>query len=212
MIGDALHRRQLQDAGRVELAGIGAPPRQRRADLGQRPVEDAGDVEEAQAAGVAFAQHVTRPSVSSGRQLSSLPARAPNHSMTVESGIAAGARRATSRATGTVTARRRRAAQHDAVADDGDVPVAVAAVSSAAPSSGEAQPGDAPAQQRRRHQRADEDDDQQGGVLVVAEHALGETDRREDEPDLASRDHADADEQPVDADAAGAAGRRRACR
>ena len=99
---------------------------------------------------------------------------------------------------------RRSAAQHDAVADNGDVPLSVAVIVDGTDRRvGDAQSGDAPTEQRWRHQRGDEDDDQQGGVLVVAEDALGEADRGEDDPDLAAWDHADADEQPIDS-----AGRR----
>ena len=54
-----------------------------------------------------------------------------------------------------------------------------------------------PAQQRRRQQRGDQHDEQQRRVEVVAEHALVEPDRREDQPDLAAREHAQADERLV---------------
>ena len=135
--------------------------------------------------------------------------RAPNQSTTVESGVAQRGQAGHLEGHGHGVGGRRSAAEHDAVADDGDVPLAVAVVVDGTDRRvGDAQSGDAPAQQRWRHQRGDEDDDQQGGVLVVAEDSLGEADRGEDDPDLAARDHADADEQPIDTQAAGAAGRR----
>ena len=147
--------------------------------------------------------------MSAGRQSRLLADRAPNQSTTVESGVASGAKRATWRATGTVSAVGGRPRKHDAVADNGDVPLSVAVIFDGTDRRvGDAQSGDAPTEQRWRHQRGDEDDDQQGGVLIVAEDSLGEADRGEDDPDLAAWDHPDADEQPIDTQAAGAAGRR----
>ena len=52
-------------------------------------------------------------------------------------------------------------------------------------------------QQLRRDQRGREHDEQHGGVQVVAQHALLQADRGEDQPDLTARQHAETDEQLV---------------
>ena len=56
-------------------------------------------------------------------------------------------------------------------------------------------------QQRRRDERGAEHDRDDRGVEIGVEHALGETDAREDQSDLASGQHAEPDEEPI-ADAA----------
>ena len=64
------------------------------------------------------------------------------------------------------------------------------------------------AEEGRRGQRGDKDDEQQRGVDVLAEDALAEPQGGEDQAHLAAGDHADAHQQPVARRAQHAGGRR----
>ena len=203
---DGLHRLDRpppEDVDRVELGGVGGALGDGRRQLGQQPVQEPGGVEQPPGPGVAVAQQVEqrRPPRPVPSDRDAGWQRGEPFEQLGAGGVLGGeAGRLQGHLHGLTGSGP--AAQPD-VAVGHFEPAAVGRDDRCGRGPGcGSQAGrrlrpHAEAQQRRGDQRRHQDHEQQGAVEPVVEHSGRQAQGGEDQPDLAARQHAESDREPV---------------
>ena len=177
-----------------------SPAPEGRGQLGQRSVEHARGLEEPPGALVAPLDHVEQRGGEPGRPTRSSAGTA-SESQSSSVGVRSAARQEDRRVEGQRHRQLvgRPSREPDIVrARPSAIHPPAAGCRSACPRASPPRAGVVPElEELRGDERRDEHDEEEGGVEVVAQHAVLQPDGGEDQPDLAARQHAEADERLV---------------
>ena len=212
-LSEPFHQGQVMGGRRVHLEGVGLAGPQRVGQLGQHVLEHAGGVEEAPRAGVAVAEDGEEGGRRPGLPAQLVVAEGAEPLHQLRGGPRVGHEERRLQRQRQAEPAGRPGGQDDLGREAGGADLQVAAGWLRLDGAGRrrsrraAYRRVAPLQQRRGDERRHQHDQQERGVEVVAEDAVGQPDRGEDQPDLAAGEHAQADESLVAAGADGAEGR-----